>query len=352
MARPPARRLRPVSRRRAGAAALVVLSAVAIMAAGERRVRAAGRYGPGPRTFVADAVASPLDVPGLVAPVALTRARGSMFILDGATRRLVPLDRGAPRGASTGDAGPPPWRLPVPIDATAAADAVSILDAAAATLYRTDAAGRVLGRRSLAAVSPPMAGCLLDDGSVILLTEGADDALASVGADGQVRWRRPLPWPEAQARHALARQGFTALGRDGRSCVIALAFGPGWLWIDRHGAIRALGDWRDRAPSPRVRSVRSGARLTGGTPVAHAITLRDDTLEVVVAGPTGVPLRVVDRIALASGRYLGSVLLPRVVTALTAVPGGWVAIALRGGRAEPVRFALRDRRVGIGGSAR
>lgn len=352
MARHPARRTRALIPRRTVIAALVVLAATAVMASAERRVRSAGAYLPGTRVFVADAVLSPLDIPGLIAPVGIVRTRRGAVVLDGATRRLVRLDPVGARADRRSDTTVVPWRTPVLADGGGRFRGADVLDVAGAALHHVpDAAGAPV-RRSLRAASAPMAGCLLDDGTTMLLTEGVADALTAIGPDGRVRWRRPLPWPEVEHRSSLVRQGFMVAGADGRSCVVALAFGPGWAWIDRHGAVRTMGAWLDRSPPPTVREVPGGTRLVRGVPVVHGATVRADTLEVVAAGPTGLALRTVDRFSLSSAAYLGSVRLPRPTGALMPVEAGWIALAMRGGRHEPVRLTVRRRPVGFGGPER
>lgn len=355
MAHPPARRPRAVRWRRVAATLLAVVAVVAAVAAAaaaeHRRHRTVG-LGPGPRTFVADAVMTPLDAPGLVAPVAIGRTRRGGFALDGATRRLVPVGPRSRGGTTAHDGPPPPWRRPALADNGHADDVVTVLDLGGAALHSLPSDGPPPPPRPLAGIAPAMAGCVLEDGSAVLLTEGIDDALASVAPDGRVRWRRRLPWVEVQARPPIARQGFAAVGPDRRSCVIALAFGPGWAWVDRHGAVRRMGTWRDRALPPAVRTVPGGTRLVGGGPVVHAIAVRGDTLDAVAAGPTGLALRTMDRIALTTGAYLGSVRLPRPVTAIVPSSDGWLALAVREGRAVPVTLRIAPRRVGFGGPGR
>jgi hypothetical protein len=346
-------RLRP-PRRAAGAARLLRACAALVAAALALGV---GCELAGPRPRSADAVAPSrvitlrADVTAHVAaepalaPVRVVASGRRALVLDAAHRRLA-------EWTSTRDGvrhvGPTLGAASRQV--VALADTVAVLDPQAARLVQL-AADVAVRRVELPRVPGLAAACPFGDGSWLLLTDHATDALLRVAADGQVRWRRPLPWAPVSRWPALARQGLVVPARGG--CVLAMAFGPGWATVDTAGRYTTVMPYRETMPVPRRRRLRGGEGLTARAPLVGDASLRGDTLELLVGGATAAAWRTLDRYHVRTGGYLGSVALPGPVRAITAVPGGWIAIVPTPGGPRLARLAPADGgRVGNAGRSR
>lgn len=346
-------RLRP-PRRTAGAARLLRACAALVVAAlalgigcelAGTRPRGSAALAPSRVITMRTEVTAHVAAEPALAPVRIVAAGGRALVLDAAHRRLA-------EWTATHDAvmHVGPTLGPASRQIVAIADTVAVLDPQAARLVQVTADVAV-GRLDLPQVPGLAAACPFGDGSWLLLTDHATDALLRVGADGQIRWRRPLPWAPMSRWPALARQGLVVPTADG--CVLAMAFGPGWATVDTTGRYTTVMPYRETMPVPRRRRLRGGEGLTARAPLVGDASLRGDTLELLVGGATAAAWRTLDRYHVRTGGYLGSIALPGPVRAITAVPGGWIAIVPTPGGPRLARLAPAGRgRVGIAARSR
>jgi hypothetical protein len=261
------------------------------------------------------AVRSHVTAAPALAPVRLSATGAHVLVLDAAHRRLATWQ------GEVSHVGPVLGRRPLQLAPDG--DVLGVFDPHDARITIVHADGRVRQRIGLAHLPATYGACAFGDGTWLLLTADST-ALWRIGPRGEVRWRRPLPWPQVTAWPELARQGLLLPTPQG--CVVAMAFGPGWATIDREGRLTTAIPYRETAPSPRRRRVRGGEVLASKAPLVADATRHGDTLDLLVAGRTADAWRMLDRYHVRTGAYLGSVRLPGPVRAIAAEPLGWVAI--------------------------
>jgi hypothetical protein len=303
------------------------------------------RTGAAPRrvvTHVAQVVRM-AEPEAFLAPVRLAPLARGAVVLDAAQRAVVPWPT---LGAATGVAGDALG--PAPAHVTARDGEVSVLDPRASRIVRV-AGMRVVGRVPVAHAGEAFAACAMGHGQWLVLTADPDSALVAVNAAGQVTWRRPLPWPEAQQRSALGRQGMLVPADTG--CVLVMAFGPGWAWVQPNGRMSTVVPLLDTGRPPTVRVRRGVARLIAPVMTAADAAVLGDTVLVLATGPRAHG-RLLDRYHLRTGAYLGSVQLPGSAAAIAWSPSGLTVVAqhTEGPRLALLRLmpAGQDKTLGMG----
>ncbi|MDX2184941.1 MAG: hypothetical protein SFW08_13270 [Gemmatimonadaceae bacterium] len=267
----------------------------------------------------------------LVSPVRLAAVGDSAFVLDAAHRAVFRLwwrTPNAPQLAPTALRGQAGTYV-----AASANGAVALLDHAQGRIVT--ARGAVRTYTPIAHLPSPFAVCPLAGGDAIVLTGGVDSALVRVTPQGTVVWARRWPWAERAESPALARQGMFAPTPQGSSCVLASVFGAGWAVVDADGHAVRTTSYRVAEGPPEVRRHAGAERLTSGVPAAGDVTVRGDTVEVLAVGRSVFAWQQIDRYALGSGQYLGSVRLRERVGGIAAAPGGWFTI-VRGQRGTAI----------------
>lgn len=284
-----------------------------------------------------------------LAPVRLAPLARSALVLDAAQRAVVAWPAAdAPIGVAGTALGAAPAHV------SARDGEGSVLDPRASRIVRV-AGTRVVGRVPVAHAGEAFAACPFGGGRWLVLTADPDSALVAVSAAGEVAWRRPLPWPEAQQRPALGRQGMLVAADTG--CVVVMAFGPGWAWVHPDGRTATVVPLLDPGRPPTVRVRRGVERLVAPVMTAADAAVLGDTVLVLAAAP-GADGRLLDRYHLRTGAYLGTALLPGSASAIAWSPAGLTVVAqhaegprLAQLRLEPLRTPQRLG-MGNGGQSR
>jgi hypothetical protein len=262
----------------------------------------------------------------MLAPVRLAAVGAQVIVLDAAHRRLATWD------STVRWLSPPVSRAPHHLSARS--PVIGTLDAHDARLTIVARDGGLRGRIALGRLPTVLASCPFADGGWLVLTTDVAHALTRVESDGRVSWQRTLPWPDVARRPAALRQGVLHPWRG--SCIVALAFGPGWAVVSPDGELPTVMPLRDPLSMRRAPTA----------PLLADATTHGDTLELLVAGTSPEAFRLLDRYHLVTGAYLGTVRLPGPVRSVTAVPDGWAAIAPTPTGPHLVRLTLRSWSVG------
>jgi len=236
---------------------------------------------------------------------------GTLFVLDGESRRIVALDPAGRAVRSVGGYGSDDASLQVPVDLVLdRRGSLLVLDRARGAVVAFDPAGRFLTSRPLAGEAleegrTPGARLLQDSfGSLWLLAPSARDVMPLDEGLGPARVSRFLE------------------PRDSLSAPALAAFAPaggGWVYDAGSRALRRFGS--DGRLSLRVAAgdSASGAPADLAADSSGALLIADPAGQrIVVLAPSGAP---------AVTRYLGGTSSPWRPTALAVGPGGLLAVA-------------------------
>lgn len=152
----------------------------------------------------------------------------------------------------------------------------------------------------------------LPQGDVVLSTNGQVPWWIVTSGTGETR---PIatPWEGFQRMHAMQWSGMVA--GHGDQWVFGFQLGNGFF-VMNHDAVAGQYPYVEHTEFPEVvsHSPTRGTTVTGlaagATPSAHSLAVKQDTLLVLSGGTTPTRRRVLDKYDLATGRYVGSQLLP------------------------------------------
>lgn len=221
---------------------------------------------------------------------------------------------------------------------------VAVLDPANRRLTVLDeATGTVRLRVPLGSAGHAEQVAPLADGTFVLLVMDPDRMFAHVDSTGRVLRRFGLP-ADVPRLHPMARQGYLAADRGSR-WVFGFSMGDGWFSTSGPGAVGARRGWVEHTEFPEIESRRDGNSVveqiaTYAPCSACSISLDGDTVHVVFGGYTPERRRVVDRYDVRTGRYAGSLRLPRKPIAHAVHAGTHLLLV---DDPEPGILALRPR---------
>lgn len=195
-----------------------------------------------------------------------------------------------------------------------------------------DSAGSVLERIPLDRINgSPQLLVPLGGAGPLVVVDRTDSPFVRVRGDGSVVERRVFPWDGFRELSYLAGQFTSGMRPGSNTWAAAMQMGDGFFVF--HGTRWAgyRGRYVERVEFPQIerRRVEGGEVTQFKTPPVEAgksVTLSPTRVYVLFGGTGAHSRRIVDTYAVANGRYLGSVVLPRRVDSIAWDDGGFYVV--------------------------
>ena len=258
-----------------------------------------------------------------------------VYVLDGGGKRVVALRTADGELAwITGRAGAGPREFATPVAMTLTrAGNLLVADHQNGRISVLDPSGEVTGHIPFNGYSYVQGMCALADGDLLVATLESDQPIIRLSAQGEVKQRMDLPWPELRDVQPLARQASLSSADDFRSCALALTVGRGFA-VYRDGDFAAVADYVEAISPPEVevseRSSSSGssksARMRRPDFAASDIAVANGEVAVAFRGKTPAAGRIIDHYDLRTGRYGESYEFPHPVGSLARIGNRYLVL--------------------------
>lgn len=278
------------------------------------------------------------------APFAIAAGPGVVYVADAARQQVIALDahNGDVRwrfGRGTKGLDPiTPLSNPNSLVPLASGDLL-IGDTRLRRLFIVNPDGQL--RRSVAlksSIGQLHSLCELtpDRWALAILERG--NPLVIVDPQGNILARRPSPFP-VDVRGMIANQARFAQTSDVGACALAQQLGESFSWLGPSGS-GASHPYLVRSPAFDSLSF-AGAAQARLPQTAYSMVASSTELWIATSNPNADSLNVIDRYARPSGRYMGSLHVPRNITAFALM--GDVIYVIHGIDGHPAVSALRMR---------
>jgi len=256
----------------------------------------------------------------LLMPIRPTAGRDGVFLADFYGNRIVHYDQHGKRLWTFGKKGAGPDEFQrirdVKVDN---AGRVWVLDQGNLRLTIVSASGQPEKRISLAQLGQMPQGVIpLASGNAVVLTYDANTPLAQVDREGRLVGRTAFPWAGFRTLNPMVTQFATAFEPATGRWIAAFQMGNGFYTFHDTASLGYAGRYIESVPFPEVEEIRSGnsvdTRLKG-RPIlaAKSVSLSPTTVYVLFQGTGPYARRIVDTYSVEDGRYVSSILLPRLV---------------------------------------